>query len=158
MRYRTRLQLFTGRLDTAAFMSVFFYAAFIFILAMSFDFQHGFQVNLPKVQGGTGLAADRLVIVISMPKDKTAAGPLEAICLFNAQRVRWSELDYELSKVIKGRTLPGDRRPILSVKAGREVPYDCIMRVIAAAQRLNVTVNLVTDPSPARPEAAGAAD
>ena len=157
MRYRTRLQLFTGRLDTAAFMSVFFYAAFIFILAMSFDFQHGFQVNLPKVQGGTGLAADRLVIVISMPKDK-GAGPAEAICLFNAKQVHWSELDYELSKVIKGRTLPGDRRPILSVKAGREVPYDCIMRVIAAAQRLNVTVNLVTDPSPSRPEAAGAAE
>jgi biopolymer transport protein ExbD len=156
MRYRTRLQLFTGRLDTAAFMSVFFYAAFIFILAMSFDFQHGFQVNLPKVQGGTGLAADRLVIVISMPQDKS--NPDDAICLFNARRVRWSDLDYQLSTVIKGRTLPGDRRPILSVKAGREVPYDCIMRVIAAAQRLNVTVNLVTEPSTARPEAAGAAD
>ncbi len=156
MRYRTRLQLFTGRLDTAAFMSVFFYAAFIFILAMSFDFQHGFQVNLPKVQGGTGLAADRLVIVISMPQDKS--NPDDAICLFNARRVRWSDLDYQLSTVIKGRSLPGDRRPILSVKAGREVPYDCIMRVIAAAQRLNVTVNLVTDPSTARPEAPGAAD
>ena len=157
MRYRTRLQLFTGRLDTAAFMSVFFYAAFIFILAMSFDFQHGFQVNLPKVQGGTGLAADRLVIVISMPKDK-GAGADEAICLFNAQRVRWNELDYELSKVIKGRTLPGDRRPILSVKSDGKVPVEYFARVLAAAQRLNVTVNLVTDPSPLRPEAAGGAD
>ncbi|MEN9359268.1 MAG: Biopolymer transport protein ExbD/TolR [Verrucomicrobiota bacterium] len=158
MRYRTRLQLFTGRLDTAAFMSVFFYAAFIFILAMSFDFQHGFQVNLPKVQGGSSLAAERLVIVISMPQDKSRNSPDEAICLFNARRVQWSDLDYQLSSVIKGRRLPGERLPIVSVKAGREVPYDCIMRVLAAAQRLNVTVNLVTDPSPTRPEAAGAAD
>jgi biopolymer transport protein ExbD len=158
MRYRTRLQLFTGRLDTAAFMSVFFYAAFIFILAMSFDFQHGFQVNLPKVQGGSALAADRLVIVLSMPKDKNGTRPDEAICLFNARRVLWSDLDYQLSTVIKGRTLPGERRPILSVKVDGKVPWEYIARIWAAAERLNVSVIMPVEFSSARPEAASAAD
>jgi biopolymer transport protein ExbD len=91
-------------------------------------------VRLPEVQQQFRGAADKLVITHTK----------ERLLFFNDQKVKdWEDLKRRLKAVAVGQA-ERSRRPVIILKADRDIPYKNIVRIIAMARDYDLEVFMVT--------------
>ena len=123
-------------------MRVLEYPLFCFLLSTSLDFQQGFKTTLPQSNTATLNATDKLAVVIVSHDGKY-------LPYFSNKAVKWENLEEELVEIIQNKSIPvenGIRRPILSLRADKSIPYEYIIRVLDIVRHMKIEVNLVTDP------------
>ncbi|NQZ56708.1 MAG: biopolymer transporter ExbD [Lentisphaeraceae bacterium] len=152
MRCKSEVRIFRGRLSLAPLVDVMFILTIFLLISTSYDFQPGFEVELPEAKAPL-VRGDKLVVVI-VPRNEDSK---ESLIFFNNEEVSWDELEVRLAEMIHQRSQPSaednlrkTRLPILSLRAHKDIPYGNIMRVNSLAYKLRVKVNLVTaDPQTA---------
>ena len=133
----------------APLLDVMFLLIVFFLISTSYDFQRGLEVNLPQTDAPL-VAGDKLVVVIASKGSGT--GEDDMLVFFNNESVSWNDLEVKLAERIDERSIPTaeddgrSRRPVISLKADKKVPYEYVMRVFSLANRLKVKINQVVSP------------
>ena len=134
----------------APLLDVMFLLIVFFLISTSYDFQRGLEVNLPQTDAPL-VAGDKLVVVIASKGTGTAEEDM--LVFFNNESVSWDDLEVKLAERIDERSVPSaedqgrrSRRPVISLKADKRVPYEYVMRVFSLANRLKVKINQVVSP------------
>jgi biopolymer transport protein ExbD len=135
MRFKRNLKILTGpSYVVPPLIDVVFLLLIFIMLGSSLVFQSGITVRLPEVQQQFSGAADKLVITHTK----------ERLLFFNDQKVKdWDDLDRRLQQVAVGQA-ERSRRPVIILKADRDIPYKNIVRIIALARNHDLEVFMVT--------------
>ena len=64
MRFKTNVRIFRGKIDMAPLVDVMFILVIFFLISTSYDFQEGFEVDLP-VSDAPLVAGHKMVVVIA---------------------------------------------------------------------------------------------
>ncbi len=142
MKFQTDLEYRSKPVSSMGILSIFALILFCFLLSTSLDFQQGFKTTLPQSNTATLNATDKLAVVIVSHDGKY-------LPYFNNKAVKWENLEEELVEIIQNKSIPvenGIRRPILSLRADKSIPYEYIIRVLDIVRHMKIEVNLVTDP------------
>ncbi len=131
-------------------LDVMFLLVIFFLISTSYDFQKGFEVHLPEIDAPL-VAGHKLVVVIAAKGD--SGSEEDAMVFFNNEQVSWEDLELKLAERINERSMPSadddgkrSRRPTISLKADKDVPYGHVLKVFALANKLQVKVNQVVNP------------
>jgi biopolymer transport protein ExbD len=150
MRFKTSVRIFRGKLDMTPLLDVMFLLVIFFLISTSYDFQRGFEVQLPESEAPL-VRGNKLVVVIASKGDQDGA-----LVYFNNQQVSWEDLEVRLAERISDRSMPSStdqgkrsRRPTISLKVDKEIPYGYVLRILSLANKLEVKVNQVVS-SPGR--------
>ena len=132
----------------APLVDVMFILVIFFLISTSYDFQEGFEVDLP-VSDAPLVAGHKMVVVIAKGSEEGG----KYLVFFNNEMVSWDELEVKLAQRIEERSMPSSsdggrksRRPTVSLKADKTVPYEYVLKVLSLANRMKVKVNQVVSP------------
>ncbi|WDE98767.1 biopolymer transporter ExbD [Lentisphaera profundi] len=146
MRFETKLEYRSKPVSTMGLLSVFSLILFCFLVSTSLDFQQGLKATMPQSSSSGLVATDKLAVVIVDHEGKY-------LPYFNNKPVSWDRLEEELVEVVQEKTLTTEknghsvqRRPVLSLKADKAVPYEYVITVLDIVRHMNIEVNLVTSP------------
>ena len=142
MKFETDLEYRSKPVSSMGILSVLAIILFYLLLSTSLDFQQGFKTTLPQSSSATLNATDKLALVIVNHEGNY-------LPYFNNKAVKWENLEEELVDIIQKKSVTKDdiiRRPILSLRADKTVPYEYIIRVLDIVRNMKIEVNLVTDP------------
>ena len=144
MKLETRLKYKLTPVSTSGLLGVLFLVLFFFLVSTSLNFQKGLHATLPELSTGELVAADKLSVAIVNHEG-------DYLVYFNNQPVKWEYLEERLVESVQARTRKGERegrvierRPVISLKADKVVPYSYVMKVLDMARKMNVEINLVT--------------
>ncbi|MDD7985614.1 biopolymer transporter ExbD [Lentisphaera marina] len=145
MRFETKLEYRSKPVSTTGILSVFSLILFCFLVSTSLDFQQGLKATMPSSSSSVLVATDKLSVAIVDHEGKY-------LPYFNNKPVAWENLEEELVEVVQAKTLSVEtqgrsiqRRPVLSLKADKAVPYEHVITVLDIVRHMNIEVNLVTN-------------
>jgi len=144
MRFETKLEYRSKPVSMTGLLSVFSLILFAFLVSTSLDFQQGLKATMPTASSARLVATDKLSVVIVDHEGKY-------LPYFNNKPVPWDKLEESLVEVVQEKTLNIEengrsiqRRPVLSLKADKAVPYEYVITVLDIVRHMNIEVNLVT--------------
>ena len=137
-----KLKVKSGPLEVIPVLSLLFILLVFLLVSTSLVFQQGVKADLlPEVKAAELQMSDKLVIALVIQDG-------EAHVFFNSRPCSWQQLDQRLSEAVQQHTrLQEDgqqRRPVISVRAAKNVDYGDVMKVIDLALRMQVEVILVS--------------
>ncbi|MCP3967368.1 MAG: biopolymer transporter ExbD [Lentisphaerae bacterium] len=139
--FKSKLKPFGGRPDLTAMVDVLFLLLIFFMLGSSFVQVSGFKVDLPQVGASTTLGIEKFVITVAQADKKSQI-------FFNEQEVTWERLKQKLAEV-RNNSASGT----VVIRADRKTPFGVIARVMALAEKANVTAIVATMPAKEKKEA-----
>jgi biopolymer transport protein ExbD len=137
VRFRRRLRLRVGMLyGIPSLVDVIFLLLIFIMIGSSLVFQPGIQVDPPETSLQFSGVAHKLVITMTR----------ERLVFFNDQNLPptdWEgELDSRIEEVAKSSS--PESRPVIIVKADRDVPYNEIVKIMSITLKHKLKVFLVT--------------
>ena len=144
MRFETRLEYRRKPVPMSGLLSVLSLVLFCFLVSTSLDFQRGLKATMPSASSSELIATDKISVAIVDHEGKF-------LPYFNNKPVPWDKLEEGLVELVQEKTLNEDqngrsfvRRPVVSLKADKAVPYELVIRVLDIVRHMNVEVNMVT--------------
>ena len=146
MRFETRLEYRRKPVPMSGLLSVLSLILFCFLVSTSLDFQRGLKATMPEASTSELIATDKISVAI-VDHDGTY------LPYFNNKPVDWNKLEEDLVELVQEKTLSEAqngktllRRPVVSLKADKAVPYELVIRVLDIVRHMKLEVNLVTSP------------
>ncbi|WP_176012688.1 biopolymer transporter ExbD [Victivallis sp. Marseille-Q1083] len=139
-RLRSRLHAFQGRPDLTPVVDVMFLLLIFFMLSSSFVQVSGIAVDLPPVGATGSVGLEKFSITVAYTENGTEI-------YFNDRPVSWEKLPEELGMV---RTVSNMNTVI--IRADKQVPFGTIAKIMAMAERANLSTFIATMPPQDRGE------
>jgi biopolymer transport protein ExbD len=133
VQIRTKLRIVKGRPDLTPLVDVLFLLLIFFMLSSSFVEISGVEVSIPETDTLSGKRAGKVVVSISE----------KSVYYFNDQPISWDSLRERLSN-LGSRQAGGSTIVTLVVRADRKTPFGDVARLLALAEKINLSTVLAT--------------